>query len=122
MARLPSLRWAAMRRISDALQDATEPGGPAIAVRMACLPRLTRAVARGEYTGVSPAHLALLAAAAAYVVSPVDLLPEALVGVVGLADDAVVLAWLARTLAHDTDRFLEWERRRGDTIQGERLS
>ena len=122
MPRLPSVRWSAMRRISDALQEAAEPGGPAIATRVACLPRMTKAVARGEYTGVSAGHLALLAAAAAYVVSPVDLLPEALVGVVGLADDAVVLAWLARTLAHDTDSFLEWEKRRGATIKGERLS
>lgn len=122
MPRLPSVRWAAMRRISDALQDVLEPGGPPISTRIACLPRMTKAVARGEYTGVSAGHLALLAAAAAYVVSPVDLLPEALVGVVGLADDAVVLAWLARTLAHDTDRFLAWEQRRTDTIKGERLS
>lgn len=122
MPRVPSVRWAAMRRISDALQDAVGPGGPTIATRVACLPRMTKAVARGEYTDVSAGHLALLAAAAAYVVSPVDLLPEALVGVVGLADDAVVLAWLARTLAHDTDGFLEWEKRRRDTIKGERLS
>lgn len=111
-----------MRRITNALQEATEPGGPSFADRVACLPRMTKAVARGQYTGVSAGHLALLAAAAAYVVSPVDLLPEALVGVIGLADDAVVLAWLAKTLAEDTDRFLEWERRRGETIQGERLS
>ena len=122
MPRLPNVRWAAMRRISDALQDVSEPGGPSIAVRVSCLPRMTKAVARGDYHGVSAAHLGLIAAAAAYVVSPVDLLPEALVGVIGLADDAVVLAWLARTLTQDTDRFLEWERRRGDTIQGERLS
>lgn len=122
MARLPSVRWAAMRRIAGALQEAAEPGGPTIAVRLACLPRMTRAVARGEYTGVSAGHLTLLAAAAAYVVSPLDLLPEALVGVIGLADDAVVLAWLARTLSHDTDRFLEWERNRGTTIEGERLA
>jgi uncharacterized membrane protein YkvA (DUF1232 family) len=122
MPNLPNLRWSAMRRVSQALQDVSEPGGPAVAVRLACLPRLTKAVARGEYTGVSAAHLGLLAAAAAYVVSPVDLLPEALVGVIGLADDAVVLAWLAKTVAHDTDLFLEWEKRRRDTITGERLS
>lgn len=121
MPRVPALRWSAMRRVSRALHDVTEPGGPDVAVRVACLPRMTKAVARGEYSGVSAGHLGLLAAAAAYVVSPVDLLPEALVGVIGLADDAVVLAWLAKTLAHDTDRFLEWEKRRGDTIPGERL-
>lgn len=122
MPNLPNLRWSAMRRVAQALQDVSEPGGPAVAVRLACLPRLTKAVARGEYTGVSAAHLGLLAAAAAYVVSPLDLLPEALVGVIGLADDAVVLAWLAKTVAHDTDLFLEWEKRRRDTITGERLS
>lgn len=119
---LAGVRWSAMRRISDALQEVTEPGGPSISVRVASLPRMTKAVARGEYTGVSAGHLGLLAAAAAYVVSPIDLLPEALVGVVGLADDAVVLAWLAKALVEDTDRFLAWEHRRGDTIPGERLS
>lgn len=122
MPRLPTVRWSAMRRVSQALQDTSEPGGPAVAVRLACLPRMTKAVARGEYTEVSAGHLGLLAAAAAYVVSPVDLLPEALVGVIGLADDAVVLAWLAKTLAHDTDQFLAWEKRRGGTIKGERLA
>ncbi|WP_446664207.1 YkvA family protein [Flexivirga sp. B27] len=122
MARLPNLRWSAMRRISDALQEAADPGGPAITARIACLPRMTKAVARGDYDEVTAGHLALLAAAAAYVVSPVDLLPEALVGVIGLADDAVVLAWLAKTLTTDTDRFLEWERRRGHTVRGERIS
>lgn len=122
MPRLPNVRWSAMRRISQALQDVSEPGGPSVSVRVACLPRMTKAVARGEYSGVSAAHLGLLAGAAAYVVSPVDLLPEALVGVIGLADDAVVLAWLAKTLAHDTDLFLQWEKNRGDTIKGERLS
>ncbi|RNI20348.1 DUF1232 domain-containing protein [Flexivirga caeni] len=122
MVRLPNVRWAAMRRISAALQEVAEPGGPPIATRIACLPRMSKAVARGDYTGVSAGHLALLAGAAAYVVSPVDLLPEALVGVIGLADDAVVLAWLATALAADTEQFLAWEKRRRDTIKGERLS
>lgn len=122
MPGLPSVRWAAMRRLSGALQDALNPSGPPITTRIACLPRMTKAVARGEFTEVGAGRLALMAAAAAYVVSPLDLLPEALVGVVGLADDAIVLAWLAKELAHDTDSFLAWERRRGDTIKGERLS
>lgn len=122
LPRLSSMRWSSVRRINAALQDVAGPGGPSVGVRLAAVPRMTKAVARGDYTGVTAGHLGLIAAAAAYVVSPVDLLPEALVGVVGLADDAVVLAWLAKTLVQDTDQFLAWERQRGPTIKGERLS
>ena len=35
----------------------------------------------------------LVAGAVAYVASPIDLLPEAILPVVGAADDAVVIAW-----------------------------
>lgn len=70
---------------------------------------------------MSTAQLALLTAAAAYVASPVDLLPEALLGVVGLADDAAVLTWLASSLVHVTDDFLDWEKRTGVTLAGERV-
>ena len=110
-----------MRRVAAALQEVNTPGGPSVGARLSCLPRLTRAVAKGEYTQVGPTRLALLAAAAAYVVSPVDLLPEALVGVVGLADDAIVLGWLTTALIEDTDGFLAWEKAGRGTIKGERL-
>ena len=50
--------------------------------------------------GVARLRLAVaLAAAVAYVVSPLDLIPEALVGVVGLADDLLVLLLLALYLS-----------------------
>ena len=69
----------------------------------------------------STTHGCALAGAAAYVVSPVDLLPEAVLSVVGLADDAVVLAWFATALVQDTDDFLAWEARRKSTVRGQRL-
>lgn len=116
-----SMQWSAFRQLADAVKAASAPGAPGIGARLSALPRMTRAVVNGEYTGVSRAHLAALAAAAAYVASPVDLIPEALVPVLGLADDAVVLAWFAGTLVRDTDDFLEWELRRGQTVQGERV-
>jgi uncharacterized membrane protein YkvA (DUF1232 family) len=45
----------------------------------------------------------------AYLVSPVDLVPEAFLGLIGLGDDAVVALWLAGTFLAETDRFLGWE-------------
>jgi hypothetical protein len=49
----------------------------------------------------------------AYVASPVDLLPEAVLPVVGAADDAVVLSWAIKAFVEETDRFLAWEAGQG---------
>jgi uncharacterized membrane protein YkvA (DUF1232 family) len=59
-----------------------------------------------------------MTAAAAYVVSPVDLLPELPLGLFGLADDAVMVTWLAGSVLSETERFLEWEARRSSVVPG----
>src|SRR6187200_779015 len=63
----------------------------------------------GEYVGVSKARLMLMLAAAGYLVSPLDLIPEAVLPIIGLADDALVLSWLATKLLEETEAFLAWE-------------
>ncbi|GAB3945630.1 hypothetical protein GCM10027614_37740 [Micromonospora vulcania] len=59
-----------------------------------------------------------MTAATAYIVSPIDLLPELPLGIFGLADDAVMVTWLAGSVLAETDRFLEWEARRSSVIPG----
>lgn len=116
-----SMQWSVLRQLTGAVRAASAPGAPAVTVRLAAIPRMVRASLNGDYDGCSPAHLAALAAAAAYIISPIDLLPEAVLSVLGLADDAIVLAWFASALVHDTDDFLAWERRRKSTIKGSRV-
>jgi uncharacterized membrane protein YkvA (DUF1232 family) len=65
---------------------------------------------RQRYDGLW--RLGLMAAALVYVVVPVDLIPELLLGPVGLIDDAFVVTWLAGAVLSETGRFLEWEKRR----------
>lgn len=89
-----------------------EPGTPGLVERAQCVPRLVRATLDRSYTGVTPGRLALVAASAAYVASPVDLVPESVLPIIGLADDALVLRWALRTFVEETDRFLVWEARR----------
>ncbi len=110
-----SSRLSALRGLARAVRIASRPGGPSMGVRLAAVPRMVLATVRGDYDGVSITRLLGLAAAAGYLVSPVDLLPEVLLGVVGLADDAVVLGWLATQLVAETESFLIWER---DTTRG----
>lgn len=91
--------WTAMR--------AQRRGGHSLGDRMAALPRMIWHTLTGRYDGKW--RLLLMGAATAYVVSPIDLIPEAFLFVAGLVDDAIVLAWLAGAVLSETDRFLEWE-------------
>lgn len=120
-ARARTVQFAAIRQVTQAVKRAAAPGSPSVGTRLAAVPRMVKASVSGEFDGVSPLRLAALAGAAAYVISPVDLLPEAVLGVVGLADDAVVLAWFASALVEDTDAFLAWERTRSQTVPGARV-
>lgn len=108
-------RTAAFTALGRALTAGTR-GGPPLGRRLAALPRMIRASMRGEYDGGK--RLALMGAGLAYVVSPIDVVPEGLLLLVGLADDAVMVAWLAGAVLSETERFLEWERRAGTVVEG----
>lgn len=102
-------RFGALRTIATAVRTATRPGSPGIGERLMSLPRLFAATFRGEYAGTSRGRL-LVVGAVAYVVSPIDLIPELALSVFGLADDAVVVSWIAATVVNETESFLAWER------------
>jgi uncharacterized membrane protein YkvA (DUF1232 family) len=79
---------------------------------------MVRATLSGDYLGVSKGRLALMVAAAGYLVAPIDVLPELFLPVLGLADDALVLSWLATRLVEETEAFLEWEKATMGTSTG----
>ena len=111
-------RWGVFRTLATALRTAVRPGGPSLGERLSAVPRLLRATFRGEYRGTTAGKLFLVAAAAAYVLSPFDLVPEAFLSVFGLADDAMVVTWIAATIVNETDAYLAWER--GTATEGGR--
>lgn len=84
-------------------------GGPGLRRRVGALPRMLGARFRGRYRGLSWGRLAGLAVAALYIISPIDFVPEAVLWVFGLADDGVVLVWLAGAVLGEAERFLDWE-------------
>jgi uncharacterized membrane protein YkvA (DUF1232 family) len=77
---------------------------------------MIRATMRGEYDAAG--RLTLMAAAGAYIISPIDLVPEGIFLVFGLIDDAAVAAYFAGAVLDETERFLEWERQRAAVIPG----
>jgi uncharacterized membrane protein YkvA (DUF1232 family) len=73
----------------------------------------------GGYPHLARGRIAMAALALLYVLSPVDLVPELFVPLIGLADDALVAAWLVGVLLSETDAFLSWDRERSRTVRGE---
>ncbi|MFG1921508.1 YkvA family protein [Cryptosporangium sp. NPDC048952] len=100
-------RLAAAAKVA---REASRPGSPSVGARIGAIPRMIRASASGRYPGLSRLKLAMLGVGAAYIVSPIDAMPEAFMFVLGLADDAAVAVYLVGALFAETDNFLEWER------------
>lgn len=92
-----------------AFRDNRRPGVPGIRDRLSAVPRMAGATILGRYNGLTRGRLALMALAALYILSPIDLAPETLLKVFGLADDAVVAFWLAGTTLGEAEHFLAWE-------------
>lgn len=102
-------RLAALGALWSALRGQRRRAGVSLGEQLGALPRLVTATLLGRYSALSRGRLALMALAALYIVSPVDLVPESLFLAFGLADDAVVLAWLAGTVLAETEAFMGWE-------------
>lgn len=103
-------RLASVAAVARAVRLAVRPGGPSMGERAGAVPRMVRATLSGDYVGVSKGRLALMLAATGYLIAPIDVLPELFLPVLGLADDALVLSWLATRLVEETEAFLEWEK------------
>jgi uncharacterized membrane protein YkvA (DUF1232 family) len=70
--------------------------------------RLIRAYAKGDYRDVSKESMVVIVAAVLYVVSPIDLIPDAL-PVAGLFDDAAVLGFALNMVREEVNDFQAWE-------------
>jgi uncharacterized membrane protein YkvA (DUF1232 family) len=78
------------------------------------LVRLVRSYKRGDYRNISKKSMLLIVASLLYFVSPIDAVPDFLIGV-GLLDDATVLAFLFRTLSTEIAAFQAWEKTEEDS-------
>ncbi|GAA1763114.1 YkvA family protein [Streptomonospora arabica] len=112
-----SNRAAAGAAAWQAVRHNARPGAPGLGERAAALPRMLKSRLRGRYDGLSVTRLLMFVLGLVYVASPIDLVPELFVPVLGLADDVGVAVWLATSLMGESERYLEWERR-DEYVQG----
>ena len=108
--------------VASVVRASTRPGAPTVPERVQAVPRLVRATIERTYAGTTLKRLGLVAGAVAYVASPIDLLPEAVLPVVGAADDVVVISWAIKAFFEETDRFIAWEAGQGVRVRPSRPS
>ncbi|HEX2300470.1 MAG TPA: YkvA family protein [Pseudonocardiaceae bacterium] len=106
-------RLVALRALWRTVREGRRAGGPTVGERFSALPRLAGNAARGRYPGLGGLRLAGIVLALLYLLSPVDVLPELFLPLLGLGDDALVALWLAGTFFDETERYLRWERTGG---------
>lgn len=111
-------RTAAFTALFRALTRRGRPGEPGPAARVRALPSMLRDAWSGTYPHLGKGRLATFLLALAYLVSPVDLVPELFLTVLGLTDDAVVAMWLGGALLSEADRYLGWRRESPQIVDG----
>ncbi len=94
-------------RYEGALQQVTDD--------LRALIRLTNAWAHREYQLVPWRSMLYIVAALIYFLNPIDLIPDALVGI-GFVDDMAVIAAVVRSVRVDLDAFRAWERKRAGEV------
>ncbi|ARS37912.1 YkvA family protein [Pontibacter actiniarum] len=99
--------------VSDALKKATaKKGVGALAGEvwesLQLLSRMIKAASTGEYKGIPTPTVVGGIAVLIYFLMPIDVIPD-VIPVIGLLDDASLLAWFMTSIKSELDRFKEWE-------------
>ena len=75
--------------------------------RLAAVPRMLRDTLNGSYDGLGRGRIFAMFLALAYLVSPIDLVPELFLTIPGLMDDAAIAVWLLAATLTSADDYLD---------------
>lgn len=81
-------------------------GTAGFGARLQAVPAMIRDTLSGEYDGLGKGRLFAMFLALAYLVSPIDLVPEALLTIPGLVDDTAIAVWLLAAAVTSAEGYL----------------
>jgi uncharacterized membrane protein YkvA (DUF1232 family) len=112
-------RAAAFKVFWQAVSGRRDAGAPGFGARMRAVPRMASQGLRGRYPHLDKGRIGMALLGLVYVLSPVDFIPELILPLIGLGDDAFVAAFVVGALLSEVDAFLDWEAQQARTVVGE---
>ncbi|MEH7886459.1 YkvA family protein [Bacillus sp. JJ1609] len=96
--------------IKDATKKADDKKGSLTEIwdNLQLLFELVSAWRKGEYRKIPTASIVTIIASIIYFVSPIDLMPDFLVGL-GIVDDAAVIGFVLKQITADLEKFKIWK-------------
>jgi uncharacterized membrane protein YkvA (DUF1232 family) len=85
--------------------------------KISLLVRMVKAYASGEYKAIPWKTITRIVAVLIYFISPIDIIPDFLLGI-GLTDDLALVMWLIGAIAEDIEAFNVWEKREKTIVIG----
>ncbi|MFC4402626.1 YkvA family protein [Gracilibacillus xinjiangensis] len=79
--------------------------------RLQLLFEVFRAWIKGDYVEIPKGSIIMIIATVIYFVTPIDLVPDFLLGL-GFLDDAAVIGFTLKQISNDLDKFKEWKKSR----------
>jgi uncharacterized membrane protein YkvA (DUF1232 family) len=101
---------AAAAAVGRAVREGTRPGTPGLVERIRLMPSMVKDAAAGRYPGLKKGRLALLALGVLYIVSPMDLVPESFMLLLGVTDDVLVAGWVVAGMLEAAGDYATWRR------------
>jgi len=89
--------------------DLNSINGSILKEKFLLLGRLLKAHVTGQYRIQSFRIVLILLASIIYLVNPLDLIPDFILGV-GLVDDLAVVTWVYQALSTEVNAFKQWEK------------
>lgn len=77
-----------------------------------CAISLVRSYMQGEYREIPVGSIVGIVSALVYIVSPVDLIPDAIPGI-GFIDDAAVIGFALKNISNDIEDYRQWRKKNG---------
>jgi len=96
--------------------DETKDKARTLRNQLESLFQMLKASIKGEYKSLPKTTFIKILGAVIYFLFITDLIPD-FIAVIGLFDDAAVVAWVIKSISKDIDAFNDWTKRKEESIK-----
>lgn len=101
---------AAAAAVGRAVRAGSQPGTPSLPERLRLIPAMLRDALTGRFPALSRLRVVMLLLGVLYIVSPVDLMPESALMLLGLGDDVLIAGWVVASTLDAAGEYALWRR------------